>query len=382
MKKLFLILLSLTVIYGNPLFSQQFILNGKIMGQDTGYIHLWYYNQDEDLVIDSAKINQGNFIYAGFICYPQNISVYRTENGKTKESASVYAEPNRMHIVLKINQFDSAVITGSKTQDEFRKLNFSKKELREQDYLLYNKLRDFYLIYKRDTTNKIISDSIAILDNKRKILQKQLNKIDYDYIIANPDSYLSTNLLWGLLNDLPFDSVTMLYSKITNRVKNSEGGKIVTAFINSSEGGTAADFSETDVNGKLLTLSSFKNKNYVLLDFWASWCVPCRENNPHLISLYNKYHSKGLEIIGISRDVDKDIDKWKKAIQDDGISIWHQVREHGKAYAGSVSPLYAVGAIPVKVLIDKNGKILYRDEANNEESKKLLDKKLAEIFGF
>ena len=124
----------------------------------------------------------------------------------------------------------------------------------------------------------------------------------------------------------------------------------------------------------------------MLLDFWASWCVPCRKGNPHLLSLYANYKDKGLEIIGISDD-DKNPDAWKKAIEKDGIGVWKHVLRgmkqtpEGRAdRSTSISDQYGTSTLPTKILIDPQGIIIGRYGADGETDD-ALDKKLAELFG-
>jgi len=115
-------------------------------------------------------------------------------------------------------------------------------------------------------------------------------------------------------------------------------------------GQTAADLSLPDLNGKIVTLSDLKGK-VVLIDFWASWCGPCRHNNPRLVKLYNKYHNKGLEIYGVS--LDEDADSWKKAVHHDKL-IWIQVIDD-KGWEATSASAYNVDMIPSSFLIDKQG---------------------------
>jgi peroxiredoxin len=117
-------------------------------------------------------------------------------------------------------------------------------------------------------------------------------------------------------------------------------------------GQNATDLSLPDLNGKMVTLTDLKGK-VVLIDFWASWCGPCRHNNPRLLKLYKKYHDKGFEIYGIS--LDEDIDSWKKAVHQDKL-IWIQVIDD-KGWAASSASIYGVDYIPSSFLIDRQGVI-------------------------
>ena len=113
---------------------------------------------------------------------------------------------------------------------------------------------------------------------------------------------------------------------------------------------TAFNFSGVTPDNKSISLSDYRGK-FVLLDFWASWCRPCRKLSGKLIKIYDEFHQKGLEIIGIANDISNE-DKWKNAINDDGISIWPQILDQ------NIYPKYAVYSLPTLILIDPNGKII------------------------
>lgn len=127
-------------------------------------------------------------------------------------------------------------------------------------------------------------------------------------------------------------------------------GLSLNLFSQMTPGQTAAEISLPDMTGKAVSLSEFKGK-VVLIDFWASWCGPCRRNNPRLVKLYNKYHEKGLEIYGVS--LDEDSGDWKKAVQHDKIS-WIQVIDD-KGWQSPAASLYGVDMIPSSFLLDRGG---------------------------
>jgi thiol-disulfide isomerase/thioredoxin len=179
------------------------------------------------------------------------------------------------------------------------------------------------------------------------------------------------------------------YEKLSEEARNSQAGKLIKDQLDrmkaGSPGSIAISFTSSELRGGQLSLADYRGK-YVLIDFWASWCVPCRKGNPHLLDIYAKYKSKGFEIIGVASDDGKE-DKWKAAVEEDKIGVWKHVL---RGYKGQnpdpsdkrldISNAYGISTLPTKVLVDPNGKIIGRYGAGGEDDE-AMDKKLAEIFG-
>ena len=190
-----------------------------------------------------------------------------------------------------------------------------------------------------------------------------------------------------LIYKLENDSVKFYYNRFSSNIQTSWSGIIIVKELkrkeNSTIGHKAQNFETLDINNNTINLSSFEGRSCVLLDFWASWCVPCREANPHLKLLYKKYNPKGFEIIAISEDADKKA--WAKAIIQDSTTRWHHVlgaKNLSSPNEDDIMNKYENRPIPMQFLIDKNGIIIGKWIGQSKENEDDLDKKLKEVFGF
>jgi len=215
-------------------------------------------------------------------------------------------------------------------------------------------------------------DSLLKID---KQLESQAISVQFNFIRNNPSSFFSLDGLTLMLknNELPIDdTLKSLFLNLNKSIQNSEGGKKFKVILlhkkQSEVGSVAPDFNLKDFNNKEISLSDFRDKKFVLLDFWASWCEPCRDDMPALKNIYKTYCKKGLEIIGISKD--DNLLYWKKAIAQDSTQIWRHISAPLKFQeidSSEVTNKYAVYPIPVKILINKEGVIIGRWLGGGEE---------------
>jgi thiol-disulfide isomerase/thioredoxin len=187
---------------------------------------------------------------------------------------------------------------------------------------------------------------------------------------------------------LPLDSLQLFYDRLGAGLQATASGMDIAKELRQLKAGSprsiAHNFTTKDINGQTLSLSDFKGK-YVLLDFWASWCVPCRKGNPHLKELYSKYSAKDIEFIGVSDD-DSHPEEWRKAVEKDGLPWRHVLRglDWESLRSGSrkenpdeISDKFGIHSLPTKILIDPDGKIIGR----YSEEEGPLDEMLITIFG-
>lgn len=352
-----------------------FQLNGKINGLKEGWLYLYHTGPGEKRMKDSTAIVNGSFRFTGNITEPDMAYLSLKEEKRNEaNSTSFFIEPKSMQIELTPGAFDDAKITGSTMQDQYAALVLAKKQVE----IKYMKQLDSLRTEKDHDKNAEIRERLAPYFSES-------NQEDFKFFAKYPSSMVTAYMMRFHGGDLSLDSMQHYYDKLGPVVQQSAAGKYVLADLSrlraGSPGSMAKNFTTVDINGNKLSLSDFKGK-YVLIDFWASWCVPCRKGNPHLKEVYAKYKSSGFEILGVADD-DRAEAAWKEAVAKDGIGIWRHVRRGLQMINGEfdrstdISDNFGIHSLPTKILANPTGKIIGR----YSEDEVPLDKKLAEVFG-
>ena len=345
--------------------NDHFFLHGRIESIDNRYIYLSYYDDhSQSGRLDSVFITNGSFTFSGKLNQPAVafIKLYRRE-AIGLNATDIFLEPTEMNIHLTLNEFAKAHLSGSKTQNDYDNLRSKESEIIQNHPQLFDS--NGYL--RRNLNDFLSKESTSVLDS--------LNRIHYDYFAQHPTSYLTAYLLQYQVRNLSPDSLAMFYNRLGNHLQRHPVTQTVRSRLKNMTAGSvgtiASKFVAKDTAGNNFYSGLIRGK-YILLDFWASWCVPCRENSFYLTELYKNYRDSGLRIISIADD--RDLVKWKDAIVKDKTGIWTHVRREpnislkmkGLNDKDDINEKFGVSTLPTYILIDSYGVIIGRFEGNNE----------------
>ncbi|MFS4457521.1 redoxin domain-containing protein [Maribacter sp. 2304DJ31-5] len=313
--------------------SEVFELSGEITNDYSGYLYLRYGNK-----LDSTLVENKTFSFKGKVDYPTE-SLLLTKNG-VSSGEPLYIENSKITVNVSVNKNITTInsIEGTKTA------------------LIMSDLQSYY--------QKIQSDS----DFTAK-LYKKLDTI----ITQNPRNQFSGMVLSDIITDpiLSYQQASNLFNKLDLTTQRDDEINSIKASLlklkNIRVGATIKDFELPNIKGEYVNTKDFKN-NILLIEFWASWCVPCRQDNPKLVNIYGEYKEKGFEIYGVSLDIKKE--SWNKAIKDDNL-YWTQTIAEG-GFNNEIIKTFGIQAIPANFLIDNNGKILAINIKPIELEKKLI----------
>jgi peroxiredoxin len=353
-------------INANQSFSQNnFVIEGTITGKDTGSIILSYPKENHKFYNDTSTINDGKFLFTGEINQPTFCWVFTKGNGNR---TSLFIEPKRQKLMLREGHFSELKMTGSFTQDQEDSLQCMTSKTYSKNIEAYHKRLE--ILNKLKTTN----DSLARedLEKKSELLREKMEAYSQQaidriisFISSHNNSYVSATQLYSLLaaRNLSSDSVYKLYSRFSENIQKSITGILIEKELDKRRIGiNAADFTAIDVNNKKISLSQLRGK-YVLINFWASYCVPCIGKLPELKTLLNHYHKKGFEIINIS--LDRNQENWRNAIKKYELDNFINVLRNDDVIAKYPN---ALEPIPSEILVNPQGKVMWNSMNENHYS--------------
>lgn len=364
MRLCFFLIFVLTLLKSTA--QKRVIINGTISGLKEGSKIYVVPNSDE-VWRDSTVVKNSSFHF--------NLII--------PEATSYNIRLSRQYEIGKWKDFyiDKGVLNIKATNGDFSNLSTSGSQFA----LDYNN----YIVWL--TSKKIIAELNDVERQSEKAAQNkdtiQLKKIYEEYqkvdsiktaltrqwIIKHSSSPISAYLLYHVLrNNTSIENLEKVLNRLSSEAKANIFGKKLQTEIDATKatavGKIAPDFTQNDTLNKAISLRDFRGK-YLLIDFWASWCVPCRAENPNLISVFKKFHNKNFTILGVSLDRDKD--KWVQAIRKDNL-LWTQVSDL-KFWDNDVAKQYNVSSVPSNLLIDPHGKIIAKDLRGDEVEKVLTE---------
>jgi len=371
MKKIFTLACAVAVLAACNKSADGYKINGTVQGFEDGTkVYINEQGEQGFTKIDSTEIKGGTFVLKG---ETQEIDFKFIQLGSTDEFMVPFVlENGEINFTYDKTKPEETKISGSKNNDYLMSYNEPASKLQKelQDFQVQNNDK----MMQAQKANDV--ETVQALMGHFNGLQKQLIKQNVDFVVKNKDAYISLILLeqLNLSNAITQEEFKTYYDALDPSLKTTKIGKKLAERLADLEkvaiGKMAPDFSAPNVDGQMVSLKESLGK-VTIIDFWAAWCAPCRQENPNVVALYNKYKDQGLKIIGVS--LDKDAEAWKKAIIDDNLT-WTQV-SNVKHWQDPIAKEYNVQSIPATFILDASGKIVAKDLRGAE-----LDAKIAELL--
>lgn len=345
----------------------EFKINGSIDLKDGGMIYRFGADANQQpLIIDSTTVVGGNFEMSGITESPE-INFFSVQN--VRGNFPFVVESGDIRISLYKDSLMSSKALGTVSNEAFMKYKTETK-------VFINSMND---IGKDLQQANMTRDSLLAVDlqDQYKDVQDQIKDYEVRFIKDNPDSYVSALILerFVMTKQMTNEEAKPMFDNLTPRIKGSKTGVKLEEALNTPKppaevGQIAPDFEGPGPTGQLVKLQENLAK-ITIVDFWASWCRPCRVENPNLVKTYNKLKAKGLNVVGVS--LDKSKASWVKAIEDDGLQ-WSHV-SHLQHWNEPIAKAYQVRSIPATFILDQNGKILAKNLRG-----KALEQKVEELL--
>lgn len=391
MKRILLTSMAITAM--QLAWSQDFTLSGTLPNPELSVNAFVYlsYNQMDETVLDSCLLKDHTYQFSGRISYPVSARLFL----KVPDSVGDHYE--RTHLLKpyehefyldqgamtarsegKMNQ---TVVRGSSADNDRREMSETIKSIYGKRNALYDKDRE--KAYKA-------KDSVAVakINKKYFAFEDDVDEAKLQFMQQHPKSGIVLKLLMEYFQTNIDPAIAgPVFDQMLPALKSSPDGVAFARRLEKARtiaaGKDAPGVALKDRNGKIITLASLKGK-VVLLDFWGSWCYPCRMSHPHLKELYEKFKPHGFEILGVSNERGESASwygKWVKALDEDRMSWLNVLNETAATEKGKgVLEAYDVQAYPTKILIDRDGKVLVKLVGNSEKNKELLEKELERLL--
>lgn len=352
--------------------SGSFALRGMLSGATgTEMLYLEELAPTGKTILDSTTVDEkGNFAFTNSSPTP---GFYRVKLNEANFAMLVLDSTQDVTLTADIKDLGNTYkVDGSADTKVFLDMNELSKDIQQRTDSLQRVFQASMGVIQMDSA-KVDSLNRVFEPVYMRMVEEHQRKVS-EIVAKNTSSLASLAGIQQLDPEKYMEIYKRVYDDLSNKMPGSKYLERLKQEIDSYSrlmvGTEAPDFTFNTPEGKALTLSSFRGK-VVLIDFWASWCGPCRKENPNVVRVYNKYNKKGFEILGVSLDEDRE--RWIDAIKKDGL-VWSHVSDL-KGWSSEACRLYGIDAIPLTVLLDKEGKIIAKNLRGAA-----LEQKLEEIF--
>lgn len=371
MKKLVYSILAIAFITACNQGTDGFTLNGTMSGELENGTKVFLKKTNEQNMpvdVDTTTIANGKYSFKGNVGSPELHYIFVD---KVQGNIPVIIEEGEILVKAQKDSLAFAQLEGTPQNNLFTDFLEESRALTLRAMSMQDDMR----AASAEQDSAAREAAVASLRDEYIELQDEAKKFELDYARENPNALISALIIDKVLTTktLPEDEVKVLFEALTPEIKETTVGKKIAEKLGKAKstaiGAKAPNFSAPTPDGQELALNEVLGRA-TIVDFWAAWCRPCREENPNVVAVYNKYHEKGLNILGVS--LDRKAEDWKKAIKDDGL-LWNHVSNVN--YFDEIAQLYNVDAIPATFILDENGVIVAKDLRGPE-----LEKKIAEML--
>ncbi|WP_291862356.1 redoxin domain-containing protein [Marinilabilia sp.] len=362
MRKIGFLLLTGLVVLVSCGKTDQYKVSGTVEGVSEGQAVLQKIEAQGPAAIDTAEIVDGAFTFTGSVEYPELHLIYIDDN---QVPVAFFLENANIKINADVENMQDAEVSGSEVNDIFKAFNDSvpandRAQSLQQEFMAARQSGD------QEKMQQLAAEYQGIMQEQQQYYR--------DFVMANTDNVVGAFLAMNMAGSMELTELEELVAslkesnpghpyvlEIEGMLEPMQKQKAAEGAI--EEGKKAPAFTLTDKDGNEVSLESFQGK-YVFLDFWASWCSPCRQESPNMVKAYEKFGGENFEIVGVS--IDKTAEPWLKAVEEDNMT-WTLLHDP----QGDVANIYGVKSIPFTLLLDKEGVIIGKNLRGEQLQTKL-----------